>query len=464
MFHNQNDLFPESFASLRPLKVFGACLALATVPLASSALGQEEPTKESDPDPTQNISEGLSKDSQNEEEKRYPLYGEGKTLPANVMRVRFPFRYSSGDFGYDKDGKKQEQGLTVQSTASALVVEYGVTDDISASITVPYVLNNRLSLDGKKFRNSERYQLEYAKLRKSLASKLAESGSLCASLAACESSIDSGVLSLPQDFVVNLPSGETATLAAGVPLKSAIDSIILNAVKPAEGQNGLGDVELGILYSVFNKRSPLLEVPVYFALAGGFRIPTGKFKDVPTGQLPTGRGVPEWAFRTDFDYNPHPSLMFSYQHKATMAVAKGKKKKSSVLEGSKVNKADPTTAVAIANGSNGKPNEQTYERKGFRNEVLAKLAFAPGYFVEEANLFAPFASYKYNLDSQERLDGVAALGRPLTQSYSFGVLVDGLMYKFPAQAELEYEVPFSGKNRSLVTTSSAITLRGYLKF
>lgn len=60
--------------------------------------------------------------------------GEGKTLPAGVVRARLPLRFISGSSGFDAKGNKSDLGLEARAVGSGLVLEYGVTDDLSVQL------------------------------------------------------------------------------------------------------------------------------------------------------------------------------------------------------------------------------------------------------------------------------------------------------------------------------------------
>src|SRR5690606_28123219 len=106
--------------------------------------------------------------------------------------------------------------------------------------------------------------------------------------------------------------------------------------------------------------------PVQFAAGFGVRLPTGSFEDVPAAQRPTGAGYTAVAIKTYLDIPLARGMILAHEHQIEKTISKAKRKKSSLVDPTKLNTGDPTTAEAIAAGSDGKA-ENEYERDGFRN-------------------------------------------------------------------------------------------------
>ncbi len=419
------------------------------------------------PDSTQQIDNAMK----GETAGYYAAAPEGKTLPENVVRVRVPFKYITGSKGFDKDGKEIDLGLKANVTASAFVVEYGITDSISAQFLMPLVLQNNLSLNGDTFRNSALYKDKKAQMTGALYSGiiagLVKAGS-CADAASCQDDINAGK-PLPFEQTITLPTGETVVLESGVAIKTVVenkvDSLIVNAAAPKSGKTGIGDLEIGVLYSILNERGPLTNSPIFFAAGLGIRLPTGHFSDVPSAYRGTGRGTTDLGIRTNLDYVAMPGLVFSVQNQTEIMLVKGTKKKSSLANPEVLNEADPTTSAAVAAGSDGKRNSQTFERKGARNVGFLKGAFGLGVLSQELKAVGTNVQWKYDIDAPEYLDGIGqGDGRRQAYTLLFGAGFDALAYRLPFQVDVEYEMPVAGKNNRLATHASTMTLKGFYKF
>ena len=431
-------------------------------PVPSEASPAATPENATDkPNETNRLDSALDK-AEPKENVYLSAGGEGKTLPENVLRVRLPFRFASATQGFNSSGKKLDQGLDLSIVGSGLVAEYGVTEDLSVQFLLPVVLQNKLGLNADKFRKSDAYNDNYLKFVKTAAGLLFSKG-LCRSVEACVTDILAGS-SLPADTAIPLPSGETLQVKAGVPIRQYSDTLVVNAIAPTSGKTGLGDVEIGALYSVLSERGPYTNIPVFVSLGGGLRLPTGSFADVPSSQRSTGRGTLDLGLRSNVDYNPLPGVFLAWQNQLELMLAKGKKKKSSLLDGSKLNDADPTTATAVATGSNGKGNEQTFERRGARNVGFVKVSWGVANVIPVLEPIGLNAQYKYDFDSAEYLDGIAQGPRRQAYNVSAGGSIDLLAYKIPAQFDVDYEFPVSGKNSALAASILSVTLKGYYKF
>src|SRR5688500_13334820 len=68
---------------------------------------------------------------------------ESQTLPAEVWRFRLVNKIIQGDYGYDARGQRESLGFEVQAVATAVAVEYGLTDRLSLGLILPYVTSNQ---------------------------------------------------------------------------------------------------------------------------------------------------------------------------------------------------------------------------------------------------------------------------------------------------------------------------------
>jgi hypothetical protein len=410
------------------------------------------------PDPTKPISDALEGNK-----ARYFAAGpEGKTLPEGVLRARLAVRFASGDSGFDKAGKKTDPGAQVNAVGSGVVIEYGVSNLLSLQVLVPFVLQNELGLNADQFRKSETYKTQLERF-KSAAAKLLAKREICRDDITCRELINSGY-SLPSDTNVTLPTGETLQVKARTPLNQVADAVVMAGAKPASGKTGLGDVEVGALYEVLNQKGPFTGSPIFLSVGGGFRFPTGAFADVPGAYRATGRGTLDFGLRTNLDYTPTQGLFLSWQNQAEFMVRKGTKKKSSILNNTELNSANPSSAAAIDAGSNGKGNEVDFERRGVRNVGFAKLGYGLGALSESLESIGMSTQLRYDVDSKEYLGGEAQGDPRRLYTWQTGVSFDGLAYRWPVQAFLDYELPVGGRNVSIAAENLYLEVRGFYRF
>lgn len=372
-------------------------------------------------------------------EPYYNVLGEGKTLPAGVARIRVPIRSVTGDFGYDKNGNKVEQGFTVKALGTALVYEHGVSDKLSLQFLAPYVISNEVGMDTTEFRKSKVYKEKTGAFLTGIASQLKGAG-LCATDADCANLIEGG-FAFPQDTTIPLPSGETMTAKAGVPVKAYADSLVANAAKPEAGEAGLGDIQVGLLYGI------VTEGPLHVSAGVGLRFPTGKFTDVPTSKRATGRGTTDFGLRTNVDYYVDPGFIISWQNQAEVMIAKGKKKDSGVL--------DPTQTIG---------KEKDWEREGVRNVGFVKAAAGLGMITQTLAPLGAWVSYDYDADGETRIDGTTYAARSSFSTVTPGIGLSGFPYSVPVTVDFEYSIPVSGKNISIAQNTFATTIKAYYRF
>lgn len=386
----------------------------------------------------------------------YAAIGEGQTLPEGVLRVRLPFTHVTGNSGYDEHGKKQDLGASLNVTGTAFVLEYGATSRLALQLLAPYVMSSEVHLDGQKFARSGLYASNYGAFVGGVATKLQAQG-ICPDVESCTKLINDGY-ALPADTAVTLPSGERLTVKAGVPVKDYANALVVGAARPEPGRTGLGDVEVGALYMVYQR------IDADFAVGGGLRLPTGSFADVPSSQLATGRGTLDFGLRLNADYSPARGLWLGWQNQSEIMLMKGKKSRTSLLDNSELNTADATSSEARAAGADGRANNEKFERRGIRNVGFFKLGWGLGDVDQALAAIGTLAEYKYNLESREYLDGVDQ-GPPQTSMAALGgVVLDGLAYRFPMQVEYDYQVPLAGTNVTVAQTVQLLTLKGYYKF
>lgn len=385
--------------------------------------------------------------------------GEGKTLPASVYRVRIPYKFASATKGFSSNGRSEDAGFQFNANAAALVVEYGLRDAISLQFVAPYVLKNNMSMNGSVFQKSSFFEEKQMEFLKAASEKLVAE-KLCRSVDACIEAINTQGLSLPVSTNLTLPTGETLSVKAGVPLKDIAASLVTRAAIPTAGRTGLGDIEVGALFALFDPRVGLLSKnkPINFSLGLGLRLPTGSFEDVPAAQRSTGRGTLDLGIRTNFDWQPLPGLMLSQQNQFELMLKEGRKKRSSLIESAQLNSADP-----LVTGADQIANTSSYTRDGTRNVGFLKLALGLGQFSQDLKPVLLNAQWKYDFEPATKFGGKKLNAESSLQAVQVGTTLDGLPLQVPLQCDVDYEIPMSGSNRALAPRVLSATLKLFYK-
>ncbi len=399
--------------------------------------------------------------------KFYAAIGAGKTLPEGVMRVRLPFQNVSGEKGFDEDGNFESQGFGININAMALAVEYGLTDKISLAFVAPYITKNTAGMNAYNLRKNNRsFKREYDRYKDSVIEILQSQG-LCSSIANCEALISNPNYSIPAGQSVTLSTGETVTALPNQPASRQIDRLVAQSVIPAEGATGLGDITLGGLYNFYDDDA------ISLSFGGGLRLPTGKFKDVPSGMRETGDGITDLGLRFNFDYRVAPWMVVALQHQLEYMVAPGKKMKASGKYNDVTNTGDPTTAAAIAIGSDGFDNDQKFEKWGIGHDGFLQLSLGLSDLADFLTPVGVGLQYHWLEGRENRYDGLAydSLGYRYDEITrirfaGFNISYDGLGLKplLPFSLVYEYEQPVSGTFATVAPTISRFQLIGYYKF
>ncbi|RYZ67073.1 MAG: hypothetical protein EOP09_11650, partial [Proteobacteria bacterium] len=320
------------------------------------------------------------------------IVGEAQTLPKNVFRARYILKTVEGSKGYDSAGKEEDLGATLSAVGHALTLEYGITDRITLQIVAPYTSSNELVINANKFKQSKVYEEQYSKFMDEVIPALVQRR-VCVDAAACRIAIDSG-LALATATPVELPSGETATVGANVPIRDAINSIILKSVEPTGGKAGLGDVQVGLGYNVYNSPRNVLTIGL------GMRFPSGLFSNVANAYRAPGAGFMTGGILFRYDLRLTP-VVFSLSHQAEYSLNKAKRTRSSLLSPNFLNGDDPTNDDPTVVGSgDGIPNEMMIERKGIYHEGFARLSYALGHMTSYLKPFAVYGYYNYSVDPE----------------------------------------------------------------
>ena len=400
----------------------------------------------------------VTKAASNPETKKSGLVKEGgsSTLPPKIFRARLPLRLITGSYGFDGAGNKSDLGFKTKVVASALVLEYGVTRDTTLQMLAPYIIENNVRINSNKFRKTKIYQEKYNEFADAVADLLQDRG-ICANEQQCLDLVASGY-SLPQDEEVTLPTGEKLVAKAGVPLRDYADSLVVGGAAPAAGGTGWGDLQIGALTRLYSTSD------MGFAVGYGIRLPTGDFKDVPSGLRATGSGVVDAGLRVNWDYRLVDNLWFNFQNQSEIALTEGRKRKTSLLDNTKTNTGDPTSPAALAVGSNGESNTQRYALRGVSQAGFAGLQYGFGGVAHFMRGVSADVSYNYALGRVAYLDGQRQGGPSLQQKIGAGVGVSALPYKVPLSTAISYAVPVAGRDVQMATQSLSLTAKVYTRF
>lgn len=386
------------------------------------------------------------------------IVGEAQVLPQNVLKARYVLRSVTGEKGYDSAGKEQDLGASLAAVGHALVVEYGVTDRWVLQLIAPYTSSNELVINASQFKQSQVYEKQYAKFVDEVAPTLINNG-LCSDLTSCRSAIDKG-LALATATPVELPSGEVATVGANVPIRDAINSIILKSIEPQSGKTGLGDLQVGLGYNVFNSPLNVLTIGL------GMRFPSGLFSKVADAYRAPGSGFMTTGLLIRYDLRLTP-VVLSFSHQAEYSLNKAKRTRSSLLSPGFLNGVDPTTDnPEIPGAGDGIANDMMIERKGLYHVGYTRLAYALGQITPYAKPFAVYAYYGYAIDPEYHNNSHRYRKKEELYTASIAFSVDGLAMNpvIPASITYRREIAIGGRNAFLAPDSNFLQFSAYYKF
>lgn len=387
------------------------------------------------------------------------VVGEAAVLPKNVFRARYIFRSVDGERGYGSDAKKQDVGATISAVGHALALEYGLSDRWVLQLIAPYTSTNELTINANKFRQSKQYGQTYDAFVKSIAPSLIAANK-CADLDSCRAQIDNENLAIGVSTPIELPTGETTTIGGSVPIRQAIDSIILKAIEPKTGKTGLGDIQLGLGYNAINTPRNV------FTVGLGMRFPSGLFSNVADAYRAPGSGFLAAGLLLRYDLRLTP-VVLSMSHQAEYSLNKAKRTRSSLLEPNFLNGQDPTgDNPQIPGGGDGIPNEGQIERKGIYHTGYARAAFAMGYLWSFLNPLAIYGYFNYSVDPEYHNFGHLYRKKEELYSVSYSASIDGLAMSpmIPASLTYKRDIAIGGRNALIAPNSHYIQLNGYYKF
>lgn len=464
------------------MKVSHTVFCLVALLAGSTALAQEEanttaPAANPDTPPEPKIVEAPK------EAPGVTPAPESAVLPERVARFRFVYGFFNGDKGYDKDGKEVDAVFKVNGSAGAAVAEYGVTDDLSLQLLVPYTIRKDLTFNDSGFDHEfnrgfaaqagmtpEQLPANVAAL---IVDGLAENikGSFGGSKENAKAALEAGQVpataiggtlsfqALAQQNQQLKPlvdllqpanlTGSTALTPENIAgsLRTAVAKFKAAQRTAAEGakpevKTGLGDIELGAKYAFSTVTHPLVSgLPLYASAALGVRLNTSGYKkSVKAGEIPAGRGTTDYGLRLNIDYHPVQGIGFSVENQLEGQLLKGK-----TYDGTK---------------------EVDYERVGVRNVGYGKVVVGPGAWVPALEFLTLTGQYGYDFDAATKTDGVKQPSDEVTQSRTVSTTLglSGFPYQVPLQLDLEYKMPVGGKNVQVATSQFISTLKMFYKF
>lgn len=434
-------------------------ISILTVGFSNHGFAADEPV-------STNAERGLS----------YSTGTESATLPEGVARVRLPYQTLNGNTTYDKDGNKSDSVATVNASGGAIVLEYGLSDSLSLQMKTDYRRNQTVKFTDQ-FRaatvdsavagnKSATYSSQLASLASSTGVTITDQASLETALktaiiggcvsngtsaANCSAAYEGGTLqstSLPATLTGSFGAGSSGVTAkqwvstAGAntetKLVSGIRSVANTGLDDAEynGHFSLSDTIVGVLYN------PIKEEPLYIAVGGGLRLPTGNRNLGSMYEQDATRSAYEIGVRGNIDYLPIDWFMISVQNQTEVAIAGTKREVGGV--------------------------SHEMSRKGARNVGFVYLKPSLHVFHPALDAVKTNFGITYDYDSAEfdKVNGTTTGGEHTAQVWKY----IGIGYSFihsmglPLQFDVEYETPHSGKNVSIATTKLTSTIKAYAKF
>ena len=389
---------------------------------------------------------------------------ESAALPESVLRFRAIYAGATSTSSYDSNANKVENGLKISANQSVAVLEYGVTDRISAQLLVPYSLGGKVTVDDKdKFTS----QIFKPKVEATVAAGVAkfkaalpalETGAAGASAAAFALAYKAGA-SLPIE--ADLGNFDAAFTGVKIPANTNIKTFVDSKLAPAlitgalassaqydaakkiaedtKFQEGLGDVQLGAKYALSTVSAPWFDgVPLYTSIGAGVRFNTGKFKEAAKdGKQAAGRGTTDLGIRVNADYEPLNGVQLQLENQTELMLAKGKTYSDS--------------------------KEVDFERDGMRQNGYSKLVVAPGTWIPAADFLMLNARYNWDNDAATKRDGKQLSSVKIGRSAQVGVGFDGLKLKLPVQLDYDYVLPAKSRNATAFG-ANVVTLKLFYKF
>jgi hypothetical protein len=447
---------------------------------------------------------------------------ESAVLPKNVMRFRAVYGYAWGDKGYDKDGKEVKTGYDLSGSGYAGVLEYGVTDDISLQVVVPWAGKKELTTNDdyetqlKKGAYDEDFNLAFVEktgmtptaLPATVATEVLTQLIAAKTLATCTAT--------PADCAdggMTVQAATTAAFTTGQVTAATVGTMIgsegLDFEKLAEYAATLVENGTDAQKEQATKFAALVKAlkPVALGkdtkvtsvnLASAFETAVAKFKkaevakSIESKEFQEGLGDIETGVKYAFSTVKNPlvaglplysSVAFGVRWNTSDfagAVKDGKRPvgRGTTDYGLRLN-VDylPINGIALSweNQTEGQlmkgqievfGKKVDFERDGMRQVGYGKLVIDPSAWVDALGFISFTEKYNYNYEAAVKVDGTKQESDEVEQSRSFTTSVgfSGFPYSVPLQLDVDYTMPLGGKNVALATNSIATTLKAFYKF
>lgn len=369
---------------------------------------------------------------------------EGETLPAKVIRVTSSYKSLKTNSTFNSEGKKSFSGYDINISFISPILEYGISDNLSFQLAVPFTVINKFDLNKDKFLKSRRYQKEYRKKldKTSLDLSKKTKGELFNNSEDCQEAIQRGY-SLPVTVKTRLSTGEYVISDSRIPIRSQIKNTILDSVNSQSkyGSLGLGDMQVGLLYRLYKSKHLLSSI------GAGVKIPTGDY-NIPSGKRPLLReGLYDLGIRLNLAISPFKGLWLSYQQQ---------------LEGAINNKVTKKVSN-ILNTQTFSTLESTFQKKGLDLKTLLKANYGFGALHQKLKSISLQSSYYYN-EKRATSFFQENTSRKYSHLASVGGSLSLLPYGLPISSEVNYIQSIKGSENSEVINSLEASLKFYYKF
>ena len=222
-----------------------------------------------------------------------------------------------------------------------------------------------------------------------------------------------------------------------------------------EGEFSIGDVELGILYTIIDGKGAFTNNPIHISAGLGLRIPTGKFEDETTGTVTSSRGTMDLGLRFNADYYVTPGFVLSYQNQTEFMLKDGERRTTQLANNQE-----------LVTGEGEKT--RTFKRDGVRNIGFFKAKLGLGAFTQSLKAIGLGVAYHYDFDAKPSYDGESegpvGGSAPEYKAVSGNIVFDGLAYHIPVQVDVEYKHAVAGENITFATNALKVELKTFYKF